>query len=57
LSCPTAPQLAELAELIDRGQLHVQITNTFALADDRQASDSGSSGNRRPGKTVLIVRD
>ena len=54
---PNRDQLAELAALLDRGQLKVEIANTFALADGRQAFESGTNAHRRPGKTVIIVRD
>ena len=54
---PNRDQLAELAALLDRGQLKVEIANTFALADGRQAFESGTYADRRPGKTVIIVRD
>lgn len=50
-------QLAELAELVDRGRLHVEIARTFPLAEGREAFESGSRPGRRAGKTVLVVRD
>lgn len=50
-------QLTELAELVDRGRLHVEIARTFPLAEGREAFESGSRPGRRAGKTVLLVRD
>lgn len=50
-------QLAELAELVDRGRLHVEIARTFPLAEGREAFESGSRPGRRAGKTVLVVCD
>ena len=37
------------------GRLRPVISQTFPLAQGRQASESGG-GARRPGKTVLVVR-
>ena len=54
---PNRGQLAELAELVDSGRLNVPIAETFPLAKGREAFESGRDRNRRPGKTVLIVRD
>lgn len=50
-------QLTELAQLVDRGRLHVEIARTFPLAQGREAFESGSRPGRRAGKTVLVVRD
>lgn len=50
-------QLTELAELVDRGGLHVEIARTFPLAEGREAFESGSRPGPRAGKTVLLVRD
>jgi NADPH:quinone reductase-like Zn-dependent oxidoreductase len=54
---PDRDQLAELAALVDRGQLHVEIAATFPLAEGRAAFESGQRSGRRPGKTVIVVRD
>ena len=51
-----AEELGKLAELADGG-LRVPIARTFALADGRAAYQGGSATDRKPGKTVLIVRD
>ena len=52
---PDAAELARLAELADAGRLRAVISQTFPLAEGRQAFESGR-GSRRPGKTVLVVR-
>jgi NADPH:quinone reductase-like Zn-dependent oxidoreductase len=53
-------QLAELAALVDGKRLRVEIAQTFPLGRGREAFESGRrsgpSPDRRPGKTVLIVR-
>lgn len=54
---PDRTQLNRLAELVDADRLHVAIAGTFALKDGRVAFESGRSPHRRPGKTVLVVRD
>ncbi len=54
---PDRTQLGELAGLVDTGRLQVAIADTFPLARGREAFESGRAGHRRPGKTVLIVRD
>ncbi len=54
---PDRDQLAALAALVDRGQLHVEIAATFPLAEGREAFESGQRSGRRPGKTVIVVRD
>jgi NADPH:quinone reductase-like Zn-dependent oxidoreductase len=53
---PNRDQLAELATLVDAGQLHVEIGATFPLAQGREAFESGQHHGRRPGKTVILVR-
>ncbi|MGO4536623.1 NADP-dependent oxidoreductase [Leifsonia sp. 2MCAF36] len=53
---PDVGELAELADLADRGLLRVTLAATFPLEDARAAFESGSLSGRRPGKTVLIVR-
>ena len=52
---PDRSQLASIAEMIDRGQLHVTVADTFPLAEGREAYLSGSRSQRSPGKTVLVV--
>lgn len=54
---PNRDQLVELASLVDRGQLHVEIAETFPLAKGREAFESGRRSNRRAGKTVISVSD
>jgi NADPH:quinone reductase-like Zn-dependent oxidoreductase len=54
---PNRGQLAELAALVDRSQLHVEVGATFPLAQGREAFESGQRPGRRPGKTVIVVRD
>jgi NADPH:quinone reductase-like Zn-dependent oxidoreductase len=53
---PDAAELARLAELAGTGKLRTVVGQTFPLAQGRQAFESGR-GPRRPGKTVLVVRD
>jgi NADPH:quinone reductase-like Zn-dependent oxidoreductase len=52
---PDADELAKLAELADTGRLRAAISQTFPLAEGRQAFESGGVA-RPPGKTVLVVR-
>lgn len=54
---PDRSQLAHLAQLVDDDRLHVAIAGTFPLPHGRAAFESGALPHRRPGKTVLIVRD
>lgn len=54
---PNSEQLVQLADLADASRLHVEIAETFALRDGQAAFESGRSAHRRPGKTVLSVRD
>ena len=54
---PNRGQLAELAALVDDGQLRVEIGATFPLAQGREAFESGQHPGRRPGKTVIVVRE
>jgi NADPH:quinone reductase-like Zn-dependent oxidoreductase len=54
---PDRAQLAHLAELVDTSRLHVAIAATFPLEEGRAAFESGRQPHRRPGKTVLTVRD
>ena len=50
-------RLAELAALVDAGKLEITVAATFPLAVGRAAFESGATRRRRPGKTVLVVRD
>jgi NADPH:quinone reductase-like Zn-dependent oxidoreductase len=52
---PDPDQLAELADAVDEGRLRPVVSQTFPLADGRQAFESGAHP-RPPGKTVLVVR-
>jgi NADPH:quinone reductase-like Zn-dependent oxidoreductase len=54
---PNRDQLAELAALVDTGRLRVEIARTFPLDRGREAFESGRQPGRRPGKTVIVVRD
>ncbi len=47
----------QLAQYVDEATLHVAIAGTYPLADGRAAFESGRQPGRRPGKTVLTVRD
>jgi NADPH:quinone reductase-like Zn-dependent oxidoreductase len=50
-------RLARLADMIDTGKLKVSVAATFPLAEGRAAYESGAVRRRRPGKTVLVVRE
>ncbi len=52
---PDRGELARLAELGDEGRRRPGISQTFPLADGRQAYESRAQ-DRPPGKTVLVVR-
>lgn len=54
---PDRAQLTELAALVDAAGMQIGIADTFLLQDGRAAFESGRGPHRRPGKTVLIVRD
>jgi NADPH:quinone reductase-like Zn-dependent oxidoreductase len=54
---PNRDQLVELAALVDRGQLRVEIAETFPLERGREAFESGGRPGRRAGKTVIVVRE
>ena len=54
---PSRSQLGQLAALVDAGRVHVEIAQTFPLAEGRAAFESGARPGRRAGKTVLLVRD
>lgn len=54
---PNRSQLGELAALVDSGRLRVEIAQTFPLENGREAFESGRRPGRRPGKTVIVVRD
>ena len=49
--------LSRMADMIDAGNLHIGVAATFPLAEGRAAYESGATRRRRPGKTVLVVRD
>ena len=53
---PDRSELAELARLVDHGDLAVRIAQTFPLSQGRAAFESGTTLDRPPGKTVLVVR-
>jgi NADPH:quinone reductase-like Zn-dependent oxidoreductase len=52
---PDRRELARLAELVDERRLRPVLSQTFPLADGRQAYASRAQ-DRPPGKTVLVVR-
>jgi NADPH:quinone reductase-like Zn-dependent oxidoreductase len=54
---PDREQLTRLARYVDDDRLHVAIADTFRLEQGRAAFESGRQPHRRPGKTVLVVRD
>jgi NADPH:quinone reductase-like Zn-dependent oxidoreductase len=49
--------LTRVADMLDAGNVHVGVAATFPLAEGRAAYESGATRRRRPGKTVLVVRD
>ncbi|AQZ64043.1 Bifunctional protein: zinc-containing alcohol dehydrogenase; quinone oxidoreductase (NADPH:quinone reductase); Similar to arginate lyase [[Actinomadura] parvosata subsp. kistnae] len=51
---PDGPALARIAELIDKGELDVEVEDVFPLADAAEAHRRGEQGRNR-GKTVLNV--
>lgn len=53
---PDPRQLAELADLVDSGDLQILIAATYPLAEGRAAFESATGTQRSPGKTVLVVR-
>lgn len=53
---PDSGQLRTVARMIDDRQLQVTVADTFPLARGREAYLSGTAPQRRPGKTVLVVR-
>jgi NADPH:quinone reductase-like Zn-dependent oxidoreductase len=53
---PNADELSELATLVDKGKLHVNVAETFPLSEGRAAYERGAVHGRLPGKTVLVVR-
>jgi NADPH:quinone reductase-like Zn-dependent oxidoreductase len=54
---PDASALARLAELTDDGHLEVLVAATYPLSAGRRAFESALDPGRRPGKTVLVVRE
>lgn len=54
---PDQEALRKLARYVDDATLHVAIAGTYPLVDGRAAFESGRQPGRRPGKTVLTVRD
>jgi NADPH:quinone reductase-like Zn-dependent oxidoreductase len=52
---PDTAELAGLAALVDEGRLRPIVSQTFPLADGREAFESATRPHP-PGKTVLIVR-
>jgi NADPH:quinone reductase-like Zn-dependent oxidoreductase len=52
---PDRDELGRLTELADEGRLRPVVSQTFPLADGRQAYASRAQ-DRPPGKTVLVVR-
>lgn len=52
---PDAVELAELADMVDRGMLTIPIAATYPLSSGREAFESKAA--RLPGKTVLVVRE
>jgi NADPH:quinone reductase-like Zn-dependent oxidoreductase len=50
-------RLSQVADMIDTGKLKVSVAATFPLAEGRAAYESGAVRRRRPGKTVLVVRE
>jgi NADPH:quinone reductase-like Zn-dependent oxidoreductase len=54
---PDRAQLVHLAKLVDEAKLSVAISATFPLERGREAFESGRKPHRKPGKTVLVIRD
>jgi len=54
---PNHEELTTLARMVDDGKLEVAIADTFPLADGRAAFESRDKRPRKPGKTVLLVRE
>ncbi len=54
---PDRDQLRRLARYVDEARLHVPIAGTFPLSEGRAAFESGGHAGRRPGKTVLSLRN
>jgi NADPH:quinone reductase-like Zn-dependent oxidoreductase len=51
---PSAEQLARIAELVARGEVHVEIAETFPLSEVRRAHELSESGHTR-GKIILAA--
>jgi NADPH:quinone reductase-like Zn-dependent oxidoreductase len=54
---PDRGELAELTALADAGRLEVLVAARYPLSAGRRAFESALDPGRRPGKTVLVVRD
>jgi NADPH:quinone reductase-like Zn-dependent oxidoreductase len=54
---PDAAELDTLAELADAGTLVAPVQATFPLADGRAAFETRTVQGKKPGKTVLVVRE
>ena len=54
---PDPDELARLAALTDAGRLEVLVAAEYPLSAGRAAFESARQPGRRPGKTVLVVRD
>jgi NADPH:quinone reductase-like Zn-dependent oxidoreductase len=54
---PDRAQLTHLAKLVDESKLSLAISATFPLVRGREAFESGRKPHRKPGKTVLVIRD
>lgn len=54
---PDRGQLNRLTELVDGSKLHVAIAASYPLTEGRAAFEIGRAPRRRPGKTVITVRD
>jgi NADPH:quinone reductase-like Zn-dependent oxidoreductase len=47
-------QLARIAELVDAGEVHVELSEVILLAEARRAHEQSESGHTR-GKIVLVI--
>jgi NADPH:quinone reductase-like Zn-dependent oxidoreductase len=53
---PDVSELNHIADLAAQGKLKVVIAATFMLEEGRAAFETGNSGRKGPGKTILTVR-